>query len=559
VIGLIAVTAAGRTAADRLAESWPGRTRRYPAPAGQALSRAWTECDELVCFLAVGATVRIIAPLLQDKRTDPAVVCVDESARCAVAVVGGHAAGANALAMGVADVLGAQPVVTTATDTAGLPGLDLLGWPAEGALGAVSRAMLDGDPVALESAETWPLPPLPPNVVRARPGAGPRPARHCILITDELVAPPPRTVVLRPPSLAVGVGASRGVTAEEILGLVDAVLAEAGVSPHCVAAMATLDAKACEPGIVSAARRRGWPVLSYPAGRLAEIAVPHPSAEVAAAVGTPSVSEAAALASGGQLVIAKRKTRNATAALARIRPRGRLTLIGLGPGARDLLAPRAVAELRRASVVVGLDSYVATIRDLVRSGTQVLTSKLGAEQERAAAAVQHAKQGHAVALVGSGDAGVYAMASPALSLAGADIEVSVVPGVTASLAASALLGAPLGHDHAIISLSDLHTPWEIIERRVAAAAAGDFVVAFYNPRSTGRDWQLGAALAILAKHRPPETPAGIVRNAARPGEQVVLTTVAGLDPVTEDMSSIVIVGATTTQVVAGRMITPRGV
>ncbi len=531
MIGLIAVTAAGRTAADRLAEAWPGRTRRYPTPAGQALSRAWTECDELVCFLAVGATVRIIAPLLQDKRTDPAVVCVDESARCAVAVVGGHAAGANALAMRVADVLGAQPVVTTATDAAGLPGLDLMGWPAEGALGAVSRAMLDGDPVALESAETWPLPPLPPNVVRARPGAAPRPARHRILITDELVAPPPRTVVLRPPSLAVGVGASRGVTAEEILGLVDAVLAEAGVSPHCVAAMATLDAKASEPGIVSAARRRGWPVVSYPAGRLAEIAVPHPSAEVAAAVGTPSVAEAAAL---------------------------RLTLIGLGPGARDLLAPRAVAELRRASVVVGLDSYVRAIRDLVRPGTQVLASKLGAEQERAAAAVQHAKQGHAVALVGSGDAGVYAMASPALSLAGADIEVSVVPGVTASLAASGLLGAPLGHDHAIISLSDLHTPWEIIERRVGAAAAGDFVVVFYNPRSTGRDWQLGAALAILAKHRPPETPVGIVRNAARPGEQVVLTTVAGLDPVTVDMFSIVIVGATTTQVVAGRMITPRG-
>ena len=178
--------------------------------------------------------------------------------------------------------------------------------------------------------------------------------------------------------------------------------------------------------------------------------VPNPSAAALAAVGTPSVAEAAALTRGDVLVAGKRKSAMATAAVARIRPRGRLALVGLGPGARDLLAPRAVAELRRASVVAGLDQYLDQVRDLLRPGTRLLSSGLGAEEERARAAVTEARRGHAVALVGSGDAGVYSMASPALSLAGQDIDVVTVPGITANLAAAALLGAPLGHDHAVI-------------------------------------------------------------------------------------------------------------
>jgi len=277
-----------------------------------------------------------------------------------------------------------------------------------------------------------------------------------------------------------------------------------------------------------------------------------------AAVGTPSVAEAAALVSGDILVVPKRKSANATVALARIRPRGRLAVVGLGPGERDLVTPRAIAELRRASVVVGLDRYIRQIRDVLRPGTRVLSSGPGQEEERALTAVTHARGGHAVALVGSGDAGVYALASPALAVAGADIDVIGVPGITAGLSAASLLGAPLGHDHALISLSDLHTPWEVIERRVRAAATGDFVVVFYNPRSGNRDSQLGAALAILAEHRPPATPAGIVRNAYRSGQQVLLTTLAELDAAAVDMHTVVIVGSTSTRTVADRMVTPRG-
>jgi cobalt-precorrin 5A hydrolase/precorrin-3B C17-methyltransferase len=551
VIGLISATAAGAAARDRLAAAWPDRTRVYEGPVGDAVRAAFGQCEQLVCFLATGAVVRLVAPLLSGKTADPGVVCVDESGRFAVSLVGGHA-GANELAREVGEVLGAEPVVTTATDAADLPGLDTLGLPVEGDVAGVSRALLDGEAVALRAEVAWPLPPLP---VAAE-------GSYTIRLTDRLVRAAEREVVLRPPSLVVGVGASKGAPAEEVLGLIEGVLREAGLSTASVAELATVDAKAGEPGIVEAARRLGVPLVTYSAGELAGVDVPNPSDAPLAAVGTPSVAEAAALVRGGELLVPKRKSAAspamATCAVVRRPGRGRLAVVGLGPGARDLLTPRAKAELRRAAVLVGLDQYVDQIRDLLRPGTRILESGLGAEEERARTAVEEARQGRAVALIGSGDAGVYAMASPALAEASDDIDVVGVPGVTAALAAGAILGAPLGHDHVSISLSDLHTPWEVIERRVRAAAEADIVVTFYNPRSRGRDWQLPKALGILAEHRAPTTPVGVVRNASRPDESARLTTLAALDPATVDMMTVVTVGNTATREIAGRMVTPRG-
>ncbi|MEV5875124.1 precorrin-3B C(17)-methyltransferase [Streptomyces sp. NPDC052101] len=552
MIGLISATAAGAAARDRLAAAWPDRTRVYEGPVGEAVRTAFAECEQLVCFLATGATVRLLAPLLGDKTADPGVVCVDEGGRFAVSLVGGHAGGANELARAVGGLLGAEPVVTTATDSVGLAGLDTLGLPCEGSVALVSRALLDGEPVALEAESPWPLPPLPTSAQGS----------YTVRLTDRDVVPAEHEVLLRPPSLVVGVGASKGAPVEEVLGLVEDALREAGLSARSVAELATVDAKADEPGIVAAAERLGVPVVTYSAERLAAVEVPNPSDAPLAAVGTPSVAEAAALVRGGELLVPKRKSTArpamATCAVVRRPGRGRLAVVGLGPGARDLLTPRAAAELRRASVLVGLDQYVDQIRDLLRPGTRVLESGLGAEEERARTAVAEARKGHAVALIGSGDAGVYAMASPALAEASDDIDVVGVPGVTAALAAGAILGAPLGHDHVSISLSDLHTPWEVIERRVRAAAEADIVVTFYNPRSRGRDWQLPKALAILAEHREPATPVGVVRNASRPDESSRLTTLAALDPATVDMMTVVTVGNTATRDIAGRMVTPRG-
>ncbi|MBC6458696.1 precorrin-3B C(17)-methyltransferase [Actinomadura sp. HBU206391] len=569
MIGVVAATASGRTAAAALAVAWPGEVRSFTeGKAGDALREAWRECDSVVSFLAVGATVRVLAPLIGNKTSDPAVVCVDESMRFAVAVLGGHH-GANTLANRLSGVFGCLPVVTTATDAAGVPSLDTfgadLGFTVENPwmLARVGAAVLSGEPVALADQGPWPVPPLPGNVAAAD-GAG---ARVLIRIDDLDVtwfSDPEATLLVRPKSLVVGVGAARGVPAEEVGRLIDTALADEGLAPASVQCVATVDLKADEEGLLEAARERGWEVITFPADALAVIEVPNPSEIVRAEVGTPSVAEAAAILGArthgraAELVVGKRKSAAATVAVARLTPKGRLTLVGLGPGALDLVTPRAEQALRRASVVVGLDQYVDQIRDLLRPGTRTIESGLGQEEERARTAVEEAERGHAVALVGSGDAGVYAMAAPALGFASADIVVEGVPGITAAVAASGLLGAPLGHDHAYISLSDLHTPWEVIERRVRAAAEGDFTVCFYNPRSRARDWQLPKALSILAEHRPPGTPVGYVRNAARPGQSVTLTTLEEVDPGRVDMFTVVIVGSSRSRTVAGRFVTPRG-
>jgi cobalt-precorrin 5A hydrolase/precorrin-3B C17-methyltransferase len=557
VIGLVTATAAGRAMARRLAAAWPGETTVHSGPTGEQLREAWSVCDALVCFLATGAAVRLLAPLLSGKDTDPGVVCVDEAGTHAIALLGGHSGGANALAHRVADVLGARPVVSTATDATGHTPLDTFGADLgfrladRTALARVSRTLLDGGPVRLESDATWPVPPL-----STVDGPGP-----VVAVSDRLDAT--GDLVYRPPSLVVGVGASRGVPIDELESLIHKGFSEAGLAVDSVRALATVDLKAGEPGILALADRYGWPVLTYPASELARETVPNPSETVRAAVGTPSVAEAAALRAArdagraAELVLPKRSSAMATVAIARLTPRGRLTAVGLGPGAADLRTPRATQALRRAAYVVGLDQYVEQIRHLLRPGTTVLDSGLGAEEERARTAVDLATQGHAVALIGSGDAGVYAMASPALELAGADVDVDGVPGVTAALAAAALLGAPLGHDHAYLSLSDLHTTWPTIVARLRACLDADLVLCLYNPRSARRTAQFAEALAIVAEYRKSETPVAVVRDVTRPGENVTVTTVAELKPESVDMRSIVIVGSSRTRMREGRMVTPR--
>ncbi|GDY30559.1 precorrin-3B C(17)-methyltransferase [Gandjariella thermophila] len=587
MIGLFAVTAAGRRAATDLAKCLGDDAMVVDGPIRPALHRLWPELSAAVFFLATGATVRLVAPLLADKHTDPGVVCVDEAGRFAVALTGGHAGGANALAERVAEALGCTPVITTASDATGTTPLDelveLLDATVDGDLAGCGVAVLDGAPVRLVNPLGFPLPALPANVDPhaddpewtvvvddripvEREHAAAWPGRPVLPEHGKLLRIVPRTLV-------VGVGSARDVSTTAVASTLSQLEHRHGLDLRAVRAFATVDRKAGERGILEAVEDHGFwhgaaelPLLSYPADVLSTVDVPNPSEVVRAEVGTPSVAEAAALHAARELahgarvtlVAPKTKGENVTVAAARIHPRGRLAVVGLGPGSADLRTARADAELRRASVVVGLDQYVDQVRHLLRPGTEIRTSGLGAEEERARDAVEQAAAGRAVALIGSGDAGVYAMASPALERATAEVEVVGVPGITAALAAAALLGAPLGHDHALISLSDLHTPWPAIERRVRAAAEGDFVVCFYNPRSKQRDWQLGTALDLLRAHRPPETPVGAVRQASRDGQRVWYAPLAEFDQSEVDMFTTVVVGSSQTRLVAGRMVTPRG-
>ncbi len=537
--------------------------RRLPFAAvhgglGATVRERWADVDGFVLIAAVGVAVRAVAPLLADKHTDPAVVCVDDAGRWVVPVTGGHAGGANHLARTVADLLGATAVITTATDGRGVPGLDTLpGFVARGDIAGVTRALLDGEPVALRSElPGWPMPIDVPAVSADLPTAAAQ-----VIVTDRRAAAEPGVVALHPPSLVVGVGTSADAPPDRVRALVEEVLADEGLAPESVAEVATIERRRGEPAITAL----GFPVAVQSAEALAAVAVPTPSDVVAAAVGTPSVAEAAALLAAGpdaELVVAKRKNDVATVAVARrVAARGSVILVGLGPGHAMHRTPAADRAVRTADVVVGYGPYVEQAAALLSPRTEVLALPVGAEVERANLALEHASRGRRVAVVCSGDAGIYAMASIVAEIAPAaapGVEVSVVPGVSAGLAAAAVLGAPLGHDHVLISLSDLLTPWEVIERRVEAAGAGDFVTVFYNPRSRVRDWQLPAALQILGRHRAPGTPVGIVTAAGRAGEAAQITTLGGIDVTTIGMTTCVIVGSSTTTVIGGRMVTPRG-
>lgn len=549
---------ASRRLSDTIDQALGRESLRFDGPATETLPRAWDEADMVVSHLALGATTRLIAPLLDDKHTDPAVVVVDAAGRFAVPLVGGHVGGANALASAIAEALGGTPVLTTATDALGLQALDTMGWHHDGDVVSVTRAILDGHPVLLDRTLGWPVPQIAPNVTddAAEPVAR-------VVVTDRTDPEPSGlpTVTLHPHSLVVGMGCNKGTDVDQLRELFERTLADAGLHPASVTAIVTHELKAGEIGLLQLTHQLGIPLLSHTADELAAQQVPNPSGTVQEHVGTPSVAEAAVLAHGAQLVVPKHKSTDATCAVGRLPVRGLLHVVGLGPGARDLLTPRARTAVQQANLVVGYGPYVRQVRDLVAPGAKVHASKMGTEEERTALAIEAARAGARVALVCSGDPAIYAMASPVLEQGTAGIDVEVVPGVTAELAASAILGAPLGHDHATISLSDLHTSWQVIEQRLQSVAEGDLVVTLYNPRSRKRRMHLPRALEILGAHRPPTTPVAVVQQATRQRQKVITSTLADFQPEWVDMNSLVVVGSSTTRFVptasGACIVTPR--
>lgn len=241
--------------------------------------------------------------------------------------------------------------------------------------------------------------------------------------------------------------------------------------------------------------------------------------------------------------------------------------MGLGPGDPDVLTGQARRTVAEAQVVIGYKTYVEQVKPLL-SDQQVESSGMTREIERAERAVTLALEGRTVALVSGGDPGVYAMAGVVFELVRAreiplgenpgQLSIEVVPGVPALAAAASLLGAPLTHDFACISLSDRLTPWEVIEKRLDAAALTDFVIVIYNPKSKGRPWQFERAVDIIARHRSSETPVGIVGRARRPGESISTKNLADAASAEVDMQTVVIIGNSQSFIYQGRMITPRG-
>jgi len=535
----------------------------------------------IIAFCAAGIVIRALAPYLGDKRTEPPVIAMSHDGTSVVPLLGGHR-GANRLAQQISETLGSTAAITTAGDTVFGLALDdpPEGWIAANPSAAkpIAAALLASEPVALNDPmglADW----LHAGDASWGASASETLAVH---VSDKALGSD-AGLVLHPPVLAVGVGCERNTDPAELLALVRQTLIDHGLAVGAVAAVVSIDVKADEAAVHAVAEALGVPARFYDAATL-EAETPrlqNPSDIVFAEVGCHGVSEGAALAavgSGGMLIVPKVKSQRATCAIARAtasldasnigRARGSLTLVGLGPGTPLWRTPAADVAIAAATDVVGYGLYLDLIADRLNGKTRH-DSNLTQEEARARRALDLAAEGRDVVLVGSGDVGIYALATLVFELLDREdrpdwrrVPVETVPGVTAMQAAAARAGAPLGHDFCAISLSDLLTPWEAIEKRLTAAADSDFVVSLYNPVSKRRREHLMKARSILLTGRGPETPVVLARNLGRDDESVTMVSLGDLTSDMVDMLTVVVIGSSNSRLVdhdgRARLYTPRG-
>ena len=239
----------------------------------------------------------------------------------------------------------------------------------------------------------------------------------------------------------------------------------------------------------------------------------------------------------------------------------KIIVAGIGPGSAADITPAVLEAVREADAIVGYKYYFRFVEPYLKEGCECIDTGMKKERERAEQAFRLAEQGKTVVVISSGDAGIYGMAPLIYEMKRerqSDVEIETLPGISAFQKAASLLGAPIGHDMCLISLSDLMTPWEVIERRIKAAAVGDFVTAVYNPKSHGRYWQLYRLQELFLQHRSATTPVGYVRQAGREEQTVRLTTLGQFDPEDVDMFTVVIIGNSQSYIADGKMVTPRG-
>jgi cobalt-precorrin 5A hydrolase/precorrin-3B C17-methyltransferase len=570
---------------EAIAPQFP-QFQAYSGALRDRLAEIWSVHRSLVFCLATGAVVRLIAPLLQDKATDPAVVVIDEAGKFVISLCGGHQAGADRLAQTIACQLGATPILTGAANRANRLGIDMIGAPfgwrrGEGDWTGVSAAISQQLPVQViqEAGSTLWQAQLPPEHPFEFTEESTAKARVWITPMQRRFAPHSQKVQWHPRVLWLGIGCERGTPKAVIAQAVQDGLQRSHLAVGAIAGVATIDLKADEVGLLEFCAEWDLPLRCFPAATLRSVPVPNPSDRVAAEVGTPSVAEAAALTAAGsetawlrvpkQIMRLEGQPGAVTLAIAQAEQEftgrmGKLWLVGTGPGCLDQITPAAQSAIVQADAIVGYSLYVELIRPLLRPGQIVEALPITQERQRAERAIELATWGLTVAVVSSGDCGIYGMAGlvlEALQMQGWDgitPQVQVFPGITALQAAASRVGAPLMHDFCAISLSDLLTPWNVIEQRLHAAATADFVVALYNPKSKTRTEQIAIAQAIFLQHRNPATPVALVQSAYRADERVTLTTLERLLDESIDMLTTVLIGNQSSRMHANWIITPRG-
>ena len=553
-----------------------GESRRNEdAPLEELVKEAFSSADALIFWCAAGIAVRCIAPCLTHKSQDPAVLVLDEKGKHCISLLSGHMGGANALAGTVSALCGAEPVITTGTDTehrfsvdefARCNGLVVTDWEKAK---RISAKVLAGETLTIGSGmkkeQYCPVEGLEEQNWKE----GEFLSNADVWITPRRITAPDQVLQLIPRNLTVGIGCRKGTELSALHAALDRFMEQTGLDCRGICRITSIDRKKEEQGLVDLASDLGVPFVTYTSEELLQAPGEYPSSEfVREITGVDNVCQRSAMlgAGDGAAVIAEKTvvdgiTMAAAAGVLKKsgNARGIVYAVGIGPGEPEQMTPQAEAALLRSDLIVGYKTYVDQIRP-VFPDKEYKVSGMRQELLRIREALEEARKGKTVAVISSGDASVYGMGGLLWELSEQydDVDVECVAGITAALSGGAVLGAPLGHDFTCVSLSDLLTPWDLIRKRLELAAEGDFVIALYNPSSRTRQHRYEEACRILLEHRPGNTVCGWCRNIGRQGEEWKVCTLKELQQQPVDMLTTVFIGNSRTRVIRGRMVTPRG-
>ena len=610
-IHILYFTQAGADLAAKLTrELTPEASVTYKS--GKGCCKEWTaehfrKGNVLVYIGACGIAVRAIAPHIGSKDTDPAVIVIDEKGENVIPILAGHLGGANEWARKIAECTKGKAVLTTATDVNGVFAVDLFAKDNGLLIGDLKKAGRFTASLLEEGKAGVVIPRKYADLIRLEgeiPGelkaydlpdeelAGLQGTNVALITPDaELSTSPDAPLRLIPRCVILGMGCRKGKSYEELRDFAEETLRELGLGREAVCAIASIDVKKEEPGLVSLAADLGVPLQTFSAEELEKSELENwtfaESDRVREHVGTGNVCERAAAAAGAEKILRGKTAKDGMTICVGMRPvelwwqpedssrrndpKGHLFVVGIGPGNPEGMTGQAAAALESSDTIIGYSVY----NDLVKPyypDKRYLTTPMTGEEARCRMAIEEARAGHTVALICSCDPGVYGMAGLVLELAGNEKEdgrscgtdidlgfdIEIISGVTAALSGAALLGAPLVHDFAVISLSDRLTPWEKIEKRLRAAAEADLCIVLYNPSSRGRKEHLHRAAQILAEQVPQNRVCGIADRIGREGEKTRVMTLGELAEAETDMFSTVFVGNSSTKRLGNRMVTPRG-
>lgn len=496
---------------------------------GATLRQLYQQDTPIIALCAAGIVIRTLASLLLEKGVEPPVLAVAEDGSAVVPLLGGLG-GVNVMAREIAAGLGVAPAITTSGELRF--GTCLLNPPSGYALADLELGkrfvsdLLAGEPVRIDGEAPWLADAQLPQSEQAQL------AIHVGCQARDVSA---NELVIYPRCVVVAVSA----VGPELAAAVREALRTARIAEPALACLVASDALMAEPALHAAATELGVPVRFAPDAE---------SASALAAQVLPSMKSVHAVAEGLAVALAHQPVDPSLIG----RARGRLAVIGLGPGAAEFMVPAVKAELARANDILGYETYVRMAGPF-RADQVMHCTDNREEMQRARHAFELAAQGRSVVVVSSGDPGVFAMAAAVLEALHAStdphwhaVELEMLPGVSASLATAAQAGAPLGHDFCVLSLSDNLKPWSIIEKRLDLACQADLALAFYNPISRSRPWQLGRALEIVRQHRGENTPVVLGRDIGRPGQTLRVVTLGQLLPEMVDMRTMVLVGSSQT-------------